>query len=63
LASPTFVINRQIIMDRVAALRLPTMYPSPEIAEQGGFAAYGPRTLQLFGEVLARQLAQLLSGK
>jgi putative tryptophan/tyrosine transport system substrate-binding protein len=61
-SSPTFAINRQIIMDRVAALRLPTMYPTPEVAEQGGFAAYGPRILQLFGEVLARQLAQLFHG-
>ena len=62
LASPTFFINRQIIMERAAALRLPTMYQWPEIAEQGGFAAYGPRLLQLFGEVLARQLAQLFRG-
>jgi putative ABC transport system substrate-binding protein len=46
-------------MERAAALRLPTMYQWPEIAEQGGFAAYGPRLLRLFGEVLARQLAQL----
>jgi putative ABC transport system substrate-binding protein len=62
LSSPTFFINRQIIMERAAALRLPTMYMWPEIAEQGGFAAYGPRLLQLFGEVLARQLAQLFRG-
>ena len=61
-ASGTFFINRQIIMDRVAALRLPTIYGSPEVAEQGGFAAYGPRLLQLFEEVLARQLAQLFRG-
>jgi ABC-type uncharacterized transport system substrate-binding protein len=62
LASATFFINRQIIMERAAALRLPTMYQWPDIAEQGGFAAYGPRLLQLFGEVLARQLAQLFRG-
>ena len=61
-ASATFFINRQIIMDRVAALRLPTMYASPEVAEEGGFAGYGPRLLQLFGEVLARQLARLFRG-
>jgi putative tryptophan/tyrosine transport system substrate-binding protein len=61
-ASATFFINRQIIIDRVAALRLPTVYGSPELAEEGGFAAYGPRLLQLFGEVLARQLAQLFRG-
>ena len=62
LASPILYVNRQIIIERVAALRLPTMYQWPEIAEQGGFAAYGPRLLQLFGEVLARQLAQLFRG-
>jgi putative ABC transport system substrate-binding protein len=62
LSSPTFFINRQIIMERAAALRLPTMYQWPEIAEQGGFAAYGSRLLQLFGDVLARQLAQLFRG-
>ena len=38
------------------------MYQWPEIAEQGGFAAYGPRLLQLYGEVLPRQLAQLFRG-
>jgi putative tryptophan/tyrosine transport system substrate-binding protein len=62
LASPILYFNRQIIIERVAALRLPTMYQWPEIAEQGGFAAYGPRILQLFGEVLARQLAQVFRG-
>ena len=62
LASPILYFNRQIIIERVAALRLPTMYQWPEIAEQGGFAAYGPRLLQLFGEVLARQLAQVFRG-
>ena len=49
-------------MEREAALRLPTMYQWPEVAEQGGFAGYGPRLLPLFGEVLARQLAQLFRG-
>jgi putative tryptophan/tyrosine transport system substrate-binding protein len=62
MASPIFYLNRQIIIERVAALRLPAMYQFPEIAEQGGFAAYGPRLLQLYGEVLARQLAQLFRG-
>ena len=62
MASPILYLNRQIIIERVAALRLPAMYQFPEIAEQGGFAAYGPRLLQLYGEVLARQLAQLFRG-
>jgi putative tryptophan/tyrosine transport system substrate-binding protein len=43
LASAVLYMNRQLIMDRVAALRLPAIYQWPENAEEGGFAAYGPR--------------------
>jgi hypothetical protein len=44
-------------MDRVAALRLPAIYDFPETAEEGGFAAYGPRLLsQLFVEVIPQQI-------
>jgi putative ABC transport system substrate-binding protein len=42
-ASPMFFGNGRLIMERVAALRLPAMYQWPEMAEEGGFAAYGPR--------------------
>ena len=53
--------NRKLIMDRVAVLSLPAIYEWPEIAEQGGFAAYGPRLVQL--PVLQARLAvQLLRG-
>ena len=62
LASPMLFANRQLIMDRVAALRLPTIYQWPETAEEGGFAAYGPRLVQTFREVLARQLVKLFRG-
>jgi putative tryptophan/tyrosine transport system substrate-binding protein len=62
LASPTLYGNRQIIMQRVAALRLPAIYQFPEEAEEGGFVAYGPRVVQVFRELMARQLAQLLRG-
>jgi putative tryptophan/tyrosine transport system substrate-binding protein len=62
LASPILDSQRQVIMDRVAALRLPTIYQWPERAEEGGFAAYGPPFLQLWREVLARQLVKLFSG-
>ena len=60
LASPTLYASRQIIMQRVAALRLPAIYQFPNEAEEGGFIAYGPRVVQVFREVMARQLAQLL---
>jgi putative tryptophan/tyrosine transport system substrate-binding protein len=47
LASPMLHANFQLIRDRVAALRLPAMYQWPELAAEGGFAAYGPRLTQL----------------
>jgi putative ABC transport system substrate-binding protein len=62
LASPLLFANRQIILDRAAALRLPAIYQWPEVAEQGGFVGYGPRVVQLFRDVMARQLAKLLRG-
>jgi putative ABC transport system substrate-binding protein len=62
LGSPTLYGSRGIIMQRVAALRLPAIYQFPEEAEEGGFVAYGPRVVQVFREIMARQLAQLLRG-
>jgi putative ABC transport system substrate-binding protein len=62
LASPTLYGSRRIIMQRVAALRLPAIYQFPEEAEEGGFVAYGPRVVQVFREIMARQLVQLLRG-
>jgi ABC-type uncharacterized transport system substrate-binding protein len=32
----------------------------PEVAEEGGFIGYGPRIVQLFRDVLARQLVKSL---
>jgi len=54
--------NRQLIMDRAAALRMAAMYQWPETAEEGGFAAYGPRLMDLFRDLLPRKLAQLFRG-
>jgi putative tryptophan/tyrosine transport system substrate-binding protein len=62
LASPMLQTNSQIIMDRVAALRLPAIYQWPEMAEDGGFAAYGPRFAHLARDLFARQLIQLFHG-
>ena len=61
-ASPLFFTHRQLILDRVAALRLPAIYEWPETAEEGGFAAYGPRLDQLFLEVMIQQLVKLFRG-
>src|SRR5262249_36528634 len=62
LASALFYNNRTIIFDRVATLRLPAIYQWPEWAEEGGLIGYGPRTVQLFRDVVSRQLAALLRG-
>jgi putative ABC transport system substrate-binding protein len=62
LWSPLFISHSRLIMERVSAAHLPTMYQYPEVAEEGGFAAYGPRVPQVLGEVVARQVVQLLRG-
>jgi putative ABC transport system substrate-binding protein len=61
-ASPLFYNNRQLILDRVAALRLPTIYEWPETAQEGGFAAYGPRLDDIVLGVMNRQIVQLFRG-
>jgi putative ABC transport system substrate-binding protein len=48
-------------MDRVAAMRLPAIYPWAEMAEEGGFAAYGPRIAEIL-EISARQAVMLFRG-
>jgi putative tryptophan/tyrosine transport system substrate-binding protein len=60
--SPLFFTHRKLIMDRVAALRLPAIYDLPETAEEGGFVAYGPRLDQIVLEIMIRQLVQLFRG-
>jgi putative ABC transport system substrate-binding protein len=35
---------------------------SANAGEEGGFAAYGPRLVQLFQEVMAQQIVHLFSG-
>jgi putative ABC transport system substrate-binding protein len=62
LATPLLNTSRQIILPRVAALRLPTIYQWPEASEEGGLIGYGPRIVQLYREILPRQLVKLLRG-
>ena len=49
LAGPLFTVgaNRHLVFEAVAASRLPAMHQWPEMAEEGGFAAYGPRQVLL----------------
>jgi putative tryptophan/tyrosine transport system substrate-binding protein len=62
MASVMINANRQVIIDRTAALRMPAIYQFPEAAEQGGFAAYGPRIEQIYRQV-AVQVARLFRGE
>jgi putative ABC transport system substrate-binding protein len=59
LATPLSFFQQPTVMGRAAALRLPAMYQWPEMAEEGGFAGYGPRLTQWYRQ-LARLLAQVL---
>jgi putative tryptophan/tyrosine transport system substrate-binding protein len=54
--------NRQLIMDRAAALHLPTMHATPEEAEEGAFAAYGPRLGPLCVMMMPQQTIKLFRG-
>jgi putative tryptophan/tyrosine transport system substrate-binding protein len=62
LASALLFNNRQIIFERVAALRLPAIYQFPEMAEQDGFIDYGPRLVHIYGDIMARQMLMVLRG-
>jgi putative ABC transport system substrate-binding protein len=61
LATPLFFFNRHTVIVGAAAMRLPAMYQWPEMAEEGGFAGYGPRITQWYRQ-LARLLVQVLRG-
>ena len=61
LASSLLYRNRKIILDSRAALRLPAIYQWPETAEEGGFAAYGPRFTKVNRQI-ARQVVKVLRG-
>ena len=62
LGSSLLFNNRPIIFERVAALRLPAIYQWPEMADQGGLIGYGPLIVQLYRDIMSRQLAKLLRG-
>jgi putative ABC transport system substrate-binding protein len=38
------------------------MYQWPEMAEDGGLVAYGPRVVQIYRELMTRQVVKLLRG-
>jgi ABC-type uncharacterized transport system substrate-binding protein len=61
LSSPMLDGNVPLIIERVAALRLPAMYQWAYWAERGGFIGYGPSQDQL-EDLTARFAASLLRG-
>jgi putative ABC transport system substrate-binding protein len=62
LQSGLFFGLRQIIFERALTLRLPTIYFLPSMAQEGGFAAYGPTWVHIVRDIYARQAIQLLRG-
>jgi putative ABC transport system substrate-binding protein len=65
LASPLFSApgsrSNQIVMDRLAAIRLPTIFQWPETAEIGAVLGYGPRFTDVYRQ-RARIVARILRG-
>jgi putative tryptophan/tyrosine transport system substrate-binding protein len=62
LASALLFANRRVIIDRAAALHLPTVFQWAEMAEEGGLITYGPRLIQMFRDLGGRQLIKLFRG-
>ena len=61
LAASMLHTNRQLILDRVAVLKLPAIFQWPETAEAGGLAGYGPRLAEL-NRQRARQIVKIFHG-
>jgi putative ABC transport system substrate-binding protein len=65
LATPLFSVpgsrSNEVVIGRVAELRLPAIYQWPETAEQGGLMGYGPRFTQVYRQ-RARLLVKVLRG-
>ena len=65
LATPLFSVpgtrNNQIVLERAAAMRIPTIFQWPETAEAGALLAYGPRFTEVYRQ-RARIVAKVLRG-
>jgi ABC-type uncharacterized transport system substrate-binding protein len=62
LASALLFNNRKIIFERVATWRLPAIYQWPEVAEDEGLLGYGPRIVQIYRDLVSRQIVKVLQG-
>ena len=65
LATPLFSLpgspDNRLVLEAVAAARLPAIFQWPETAEDGGLVAYGPRFAQVYRQ-RARQVVKVLRG-
>ena len=61
LSAALFSFNRRIVIEGAATLRLPAIYEWPEMAEEGGLIAYGPRLLPVYRQG-ARLVVKVLHG-
>jgi putative tryptophan/tyrosine transport system substrate-binding protein len=61
LASSLLNRYRTRIIERMAMVRLPAIYQWPEMAEEGGLIAYGPRFVTVYRQQ-ALQVAKVLKG-
>jgi putative ABC transport system substrate-binding protein len=65
LATPLFSLpgtrNNQIVMERIAAVRLPAIFQWPETAQAGALAGYGPRFTEMYRQ-RARIVVRILRG-
>jgi putative ABC transport system substrate-binding protein len=65
LATPLFSLpgtrNNRIVMERIAAVRLPAIFQWSETAEAGALAAYGPRYNDMYRQ-RARMVIKILRG-
>ncbi len=62
LGSALLFGNRQVIIERTAALGLPTIYQWPENAREGGLIAYGPSIVRIYKEQMSRLAVKILLG-
>ena len=62
LASALLFNNRKIIFERVTTWRLPAIYQWPEMAEDVGLIGYGPRIVQIYRDLVSRQVVKVLRG-
>jgi putative ABC transport system substrate-binding protein len=61
LATPLFFVNLRTVVDGAIAAQLPAIYQWPDMAEEGGLLAYGPRFSQVYRQ-RARMVAKILRG-